>query len=168
MGSKAKAALGTATFLVLATGVEAGLAPWLLTGGWERGGGPPSGPVAVAAGLALGVAGALLVGWTLVRFVAEGVGTPSPLAPPRELVVGGPYRYVRNPMYVGTAAIIAGQGLLLAQPILLAGAAAYVTAFAIYVRRAEEPLLARRFGASWERYRAAVPAWLPCLRPWRG
>lgn len=167
MHGKARAAIGTAAFLVLATGVEAGLAPWLLTR-WERGDGALDGPLARAAGIALGVAGLLLVAWTLWRFVVEGVGTPSPLAPPRELVVGGPYRHLRNPMYAGTAAVIAGQGLLLAQPILLAGAAAYLAAFALYVRRAEEPLLARRFGASWERYRAAVPAWLPRPRRWRG
>lgn len=166
MHGKAKAAIGTATFLVLVTGVEAGVAPWVLTR-FERGDNALAVPAAEIAGLALIVAGVLLLVWTLSRFVAEGVGTPSPLAPPRELVVGGPYRFVRNPMYVATAAIIAGEGLLLAQPILLAGAALYVAAFAVFVHVSEEPLLQRRFGASWERYRAAVPAWLPRLRPWR-
>ncbi|HEY8582523.1 MAG TPA: methyltransferase, partial [Capillimicrobium sp.] len=85
-----------------------------------------------------------------------------------ELVVGGPYRFVRNPMYVATAAVIAAEGLVLARPVLLLAAAAYLTAFAVYVRRAEEPQLARRFGASWARYRAAVPGWRPRATPWRG
>lgn len=161
------AAIGSAAFLVLGTGIEAGVAPWILTG-WERGGGWLDTTAITAAGIALAAAGAAVLLWTLWRFVAEGIGTPSPLAPPRELVVGGPYRYVRNPMYVATGALIAGEGLLLARPVLLVAAAAYLGAFAIYVRRAEEPLLARRFGPAWERYRDAVPGWLPRVRPWRG
>jgi protein-S-isoprenylcysteine O-methyltransferase Ste14 len=164
---KARAAIATAAFLVLASGIEAGLAPWLLTR-WQRGDGLLDTPVARIAGVLLLVAGLGLLLWTYARFVAEGVGTPSPLAPAQELIVGGPYRYVRNPMYVATAAVIAGQGLLLARPVLLAGAGAYLAAFAVFVRRAEEPMLARRFGPAWARYRAAVPAWLPRPRPWRG
>ncbi|HEU4657620.1 MAG TPA: isoprenylcysteine carboxylmethyltransferase family protein [Capillimicrobium sp.] len=167
MDGRAKAAIASAAFLVLASGIEAVLAPWLLTG-WERGDGILDGPVGVVAGALLVAAGAAALLWTYARFVAEGAGTPSPLLPPRELVVGGPYRFVRNPMYVATAAVIAGEGVLLARPVLLVAAGAYLAAFAVFVRRVEEPLLARRFGASWERYRAAVPGWRPRLTPWRG
>lgn len=164
---KANAAIGTALFLLLATGVEVVLAPYVLTR-WERGDGLLDAPGPTAVGIALILAGGAILAWTLWRFVAEGAGTPSPISPPRELVVGGPYRYVRNPMYAATAAVIAGEGLLLARPVLLAAAAAYLVAFAVYVRRAEEPLLARRFGPAWEQYRAAVPGWLPRTRPWSG
>jgi protein-S-isoprenylcysteine O-methyltransferase Ste14 len=100
--------------------------------------------------------------------VLEGSGTPAPVAPPGRLVVGGAYRHVRNPMYVATAAVIAGEGLLLGQVILLAGAAVYCAALALLVRLHEEPVMARRFGAAYDAYRAAVPAWVPRLRPWRG
>ena len=167
MDARRRAAIGSAAFLVLGTGVEAVLAPWILTR-FERGDGWLDHPAITVAGIALAAGGAAVLLWTLWRFVAEGIGTPSPLAPPRELVVGGPYRFVRNPMYVATAALIAGEGLLLARPVLLVAAAAYLAAFAVYVRRAEEPLLARRFGPAWARYRAAVPGWLPRARPWRG
>lgn len=161
------AAIGTVVFFVLASCVEAGLGPWLLTR-WEVGGGPPSGTAWQVPGAVLIGGGLALLLHTFARFAIEGVGTPTPLAPPERLVVGGAYRWLRNPQYVATAAVIAGQGLLLAQPILLLGAAAYVAAFALFVRRVEEPLLARRFGAEYETYRQGVPGWWPRLRPWEG
>ena len=49
------------------------------------------------------------------RFVVEGVGTPAPVAPTNELVVGGLYRYVRNPMYLAVAAVILGQAAILGE-----------------------------------------------------
>jgi protein-S-isoprenylcysteine O-methyltransferase Ste14 len=149
-------------FLVLASCVEAGVGPWLLTGGWEIGDGPPPHVAGwQIAGAVLVVAGFALLLHTFTRFAIEGVGTPTPLAPPERLVVGGAYRWLRNPQYVATAAIIAGQGLVLAQPILLAGAALYVATFAVFARRHEEPLLAQRFGDEYEAYRRAVPGWWP-------
>jgi protein-S-isoprenylcysteine O-methyltransferase Ste14 len=161
-----RAAIGTAAFFVLASCVEAGLGPWVLTQ-WRTG--PwPTGTAWQVAGIALGVAGLALLLHTFTRFAVDGGGTPTPLAPPRRLVVVGAYRWLRNPQYVATAAIIAGQGLLLGQPILLGGAAAYLLAFVLVVRRFEEPLLVRRFGAEYEAYRRAVPGWWPRRRPWEG
>jgi protein-S-isoprenylcysteine O-methyltransferase Ste14 len=101
-----------------------------------------------------------------VRFVVEGFGTPAPVAAPERLVVGGVYRYVRNPMYVAILATIVGQALLLGRlGLLLYAAVAWLVA-AAFVRFYEEPTLTRRFGAKYEAYRHAVPAWLPRLRPW--
>jgi len=71
-------------------------------------------------------------------------------------------------MYVATATVIVGEALLFAQPVLLVGAAAYLTAMAMLVHVTEEPRLARRFGASYDAYRQAVPGWIPRLRPWDG
>ena len=71
-------------------------------------------------------------------------------------------------MYVATATVIVGEALLFAQPVLLLGAAAYLTAMATLVHAVEEPRLARRFGASYDAYRQAVPGWIPRLRPWDG
>ncbi len=97
----------------------------------------------------------------------EGIGTPAPVAPPQLLVVGGIYRHVRNPMYVAVLAAILGQALLLGQLVLLGYAAAMWLVFAAFVRFYEEPTLAESFGADYDAYRRAVPAWLPRLRPWR-
>jgi protein-S-isoprenylcysteine O-methyltransferase Ste14 len=101
-----------------------------------------------------------------VRFVVEGLGTPVPVAAPERLVVGGPYRYVRNPMYVAILAAIVGLALLLGQLRLLLFPSAFWPIVAAFVRWYEEPALTRRFGAEYEAYRRAVPAWWPRLRPW--
>ncbi len=100
------------------------------------------------------------------RFVLEGIGTPAPVAPTARLVVGGAYRYVRNPMYLAVAAVIFGQALLLGQAGLLLYAAVFCVIVAAFVRVYEEPVLSRRFGAQYEAYRRAVPAWWPRRTPW--
>ena len=162
---KGTAAVGSAAFFLAAPGVVGGLIPWLLTGWRVREPVPYLASVRVlgAVLLAAGLVALIPVFW---RFVVEGLGTPAPVAPDR-LVVGGKYRYVRNPMYVAVLAVIVGQALLLGQPILLAYAAALWLIVASFVRFYEEPTLIRRFGAEYEAYRRAVPAWWPRLRPWR-
>ena len=101
-----------------------------------------------------------------VRFVTEGVGTPAPVAPTQRLVVGGLYRYVRNPMYLAVAATIVGQALVLGQLVLLPYAAGFVLVVYAFVRLYEEPTLRRQFGDQYEEYRQAVPGWWPHRRPW--
>jgi protein-S-isoprenylcysteine O-methyltransferase Ste14 len=101
------------------------------------------------------------------RFVVEGIGTPAPVAPTERLVVGGLYRYVRNPVYLAVGATIVGQALLLGRPVLLVYALAFAATVAAFVHGYEEPTLAHRFGDDYEKYRRAVPAWRPRLRPWR-
>lgn len=156
---------GSALFFLAGPGLEAGVGPWLLTG-WERGGGPLDHPASRVVGIVLIVAGLAVLVHAYARFALEGSGTPAPVAPPEHLVVRGAYRHVRNPMYVATAAVICGQGLLLAQPVLLAAAALYCLALGLWTRFAEERVLRERFGASYDAYRRAVPGWLPRLRPW--
>jgi protein-S-isoprenylcysteine O-methyltransferase Ste14 len=116
------------------------------------------------AGAALLAAGALVLVSAFVRFVVEGVGTPAPVAPTEQLVVGGLYRYVRNPMYLAVAATIVGQALLLGQPILLAWAAVFLAVTATFVHVYEEPALRQRYGAQYEAYCEAVPGWWPNVR----
>ena len=162
---KARAAAGSAGFFVLAPGAVAGLIPWYLTGWRIRE--PVAGWVpARAAGVILLAAGTAMLVRQFARFVTEGSGTPAPVAPPEHLVIGGLYRYVRNPMYVAVEAIIVGQALALGQISLLLYAVATWAVFAAWVRWYEEPALARRFGARYQAYRQAVPAWRPRLRPW--
>jgi protein-S-isoprenylcysteine O-methyltransferase Ste14 len=150
-------------------GIPAGLGfilvllPWLIT---RFQAGTPPWPVAVRAlGVALIVLGGLVNVATFVRFPVEGVGTPFPTNPPssRKVMVGGPYRYVRNPMYVSYFVAILGEALLLSRPVLfiyLLGLAACVTGF---VHWWEEPTMAKRFGAEYEAYRKQVPGWWPRL-----
>src|ERR1035438_3371207 len=118
-------------------------------------------PVAVrAAGVVLIAPGGIVM---VVRFPAERTGLPFPTNPPssRQVIVGGPYRYVRNPMYAAFIAAIIGQALLLSRPVLLLYAAALLIALVAFVRLSEEQTLARRFGAQYDAYRKQVPGWWP-------
>lgn len=160
------AAGGSSLFMAAAPGVVAGLVPWALTGWTVRYDSAWWVPVQVAGGLLL-VAGAVVLVAAFVRFVREGAGTPAPVAPTERLVVGGLYRHVRNPMYVAVVGAVGGQALLLGQPVLLAYGAVAGAGMAAFARGYEEPALARRFGADYDAYRRAVPAWRPRLRPWR-
>jgi protein-S-isoprenylcysteine O-methyltransferase Ste14 len=162
--SRRRAAIGSALFLLAAPGTAAGLVPWLLTG-WEARSWPW--PLRAAGGLLLAASVAALLS-AFARFAREGIGTPAPAAPTQRLVVGGLYRHVRNPMYVAVVGAVLGQALLLGRPVLLAYALALWAVFAAFVRGYEEPVLRRTYGEDYERFRAAVPAWLPRLRPWRG
>ena len=152
------AAAGSALFFAVAPAMVAGVVPWLLTGfdvraTWWA-------PVRVLGAL-LVLAGAAMLVSAFVRFVVEGLGTPAPIAPTEELVVGGLYRYVRNPMYVAVVATIVGEALVLGQPGLLAYAAVVWVTTATFVQVYEEPTLADRYGARYDEYRRAVPAWWP-------
>jgi protein-S-isoprenylcysteine O-methyltransferase Ste14 len=117
-------------------------------------------------GALLVLAGAAVLLHAFARFVVEGLGTPAPVAPPEQLVVGGLYRHVRNPMYVAVASTIIGQALLLGRPVLLAYAALFMAVVAAFVRWYEEPALTERFGQEYAAYREAVPAWHPRLQGW--
>jgi len=156
---RARAAVGSIVFLLVAPGVIAGLIPWLLTG-WHAHAYPF---VVRVAGAILLAAGVLVLLHAFLRFVLEGVGTPAPVAPTERLVVGGLYRFVRNPMYLAVAAALVGQALLLGRPVLLVEAAAFGAAVVAFVRLYEEPTLRRQFGAEYDEYRAAVPGWWPRL-----
>lgn len=162
-----RAAVGSTLFFVVGPGIVVGLVPWLLTDGWQvREPLPYWAPMRLI-GVMLLTAGLIALIQAFWRFVVEGLGTPVPVAAPDRLVVGGLYRYVRNPMYVAALAIIVGQALALGQLGLLLYAAALWLITAAFVRFYEEPTLTRRFGADYEAYRRAVPAWWPRLRPWK-
>jgi protein-S-isoprenylcysteine O-methyltransferase Ste14 len=162
---RATAAAASSLFFALAPGIVAGIIPWWLTR-WEvRAPMANWAPLRIAGGVLI-VAGAIVLIQSFVRFVVEGAGTPVPVAPTERLVVGGLYRYVRNPMYLAVIATIAGQALLLGQPVLLRYALIVLVFFVLFVRLYEEPTLGRRFGTQYEAYRRAVPAWWPRLRAW--
>ena len=162
---RGRAAVGSTVFFVLGPGIVAGLIPWALTG-WRVRHARWHGKPLRGLGVILLAGGLLVLAQAFARFVGEGRGTPAPIAPPDRLVVGGAYRYVRNPIYLALVALIVGQALLLGQPGLLLYAAIVWLGSAVFVRWYEEPQLRRRFGASYDAYRQAVPAWWP-HRPWK-
>jgi protein-S-isoprenylcysteine O-methyltransferase Ste14 len=164
---KGYAAVGSAAFFVVAPCVVAGLIPWWLTH-WQVQTPFPGWIMLRIFGGALVVVGAGFLWHAFSRFVTEGRGTPAPVAPTERLVVGGAYRYVRNPMYLAVLGVIVGQALVLGQLVLLRYAAIVALFFVAFVRLYEEPVLARRFGREYDEYRRHVPGWWPRLqKPYR-
>src|SRR3954469_15762186 len=152
-------AIGSAVFFALAPGVVAGVVPYWLTS-WDA---EPArwGPL----GVVLIAAAATVLIHAFARFVREGIGTPAPIAPTQHLVVGGLYRFIRNPMYVAVVSCVIGQALLLSREVLWVYALGLMALFYAFVRGYEEPVLSQRFGAEYDAYRRAVPGWHPRVRP---
>lgn len=109
--------------------------------------------------IAVLVAGTALLVWCAREFYVAGRGTLAPWAPPKHLVVTGPYRLTRNPMYVGVVAILIGWTVLWGSRALAIYTLVVMAAVHVRVRVAEEPWAARHFGAEWQAYRARVPRW---------
>jgi protein-S-isoprenylcysteine O-methyltransferase Ste14 len=122
---------------------------------------PPGLGAAQGAGMLVGLAGAAVALWCVATFAVVGRGTPAPFDPPRRLVVRGPYRFVRNPMYLGAAVALAGAALVY-QSVALAG---YTVLFLLlahcFVIWYEEPHLRRTFGQEYDAYCARVRRWRP-------
>jgi protein-S-isoprenylcysteine O-methyltransferase Ste14 len=112
-------------------------------------------------GLLLITAGAGLLAACIWEFASRGRGTLSPVDPPRELVVQGLYRYVRNPMYLSVSTMLLGEALLARSLALLGYWAIFFAAANLFVMLYEEPILRRQFGDSYERYTKHVGRWLP-------
>jgi protein-S-isoprenylcysteine O-methyltransferase Ste14 len=106
--------------------------------------------------------------WCVLLFARVGRGTLAPWDPTQRLVVVGPYRHVRNPMITSVATMLAAEALVTGSQ----GVAIWLVVFALWNHLhfvfIEEPGLERRFGASYDEYKAAVPRWLPRIEPWKG
>ena len=164
--SRWSAIAGTIVFFFLAPGIVAGVVPWGISG-WRLHAPFPGygllqilGAILIAGGLA-----ALI--HSFARFALEGRGTPAPVAPTAQLVGGGLYRYVRNPMYVAVLAIIGGQALLFGNIGVAVYGMVVFTAVHAFVLAYEEPTLRETYGADYDAYRANVPRWIPRMSPWR-
>lgn len=161
---RSRAALGSAAFFVVAPGTVIVLIPWLISH-WEFHQPLPYWLVAQVIGGLMVVMGLVVVASVFVEFVKAG-GTPMPLAPTQRLVVSGFNRYIRNPLYFGSRSIILGQALLFGSLGVLIYSVIMWVVPAAFMHWYEERTLARQFGAEYEAYRRAVPAWWPRLHPW--
>ena len=163
---RVRAWVGTFGFLVLAPGVVAGLVPGLITGWRVPWTGGWASAVAIGAGIAI-LTGVVVLLDAFVRF-ARADGTPAPPMPTGHLVVVGPYRYVRNPMYLAVLTIILGQALLFGSGGTLLYAGMVLLAVVVFVLGYEEPTLELEYGDEYREYRRNVRGWLPRVRPWNG
>lgn len=114
-----------------------------------------------AVGIVLMVIGGLIAAMCIGGFVIWGHGTPAPFDAPRRFVAQGPYRFVRNPMYIGGWAVLAGYGLLQRSPAILWLSLVMIGCAHLLVVLYEEPNLERRFGEEYRAYKKVVRRWLP-------
>ncbi len=150
--------LGTLAFSIIVPGTVSILIPWMLIAG-DPGVRPPGGMRLLGLGLVL--AGAGLYFWSAWGFAWVGRGTPLPAAAPVELVVWGPYRYVRNPMYLAVLAVLAGEAIVFSSLRVAVLAFVLWPIFHLFVIGYEERRLTKRFGEPYRKYCARVGRWIP-------
>jgi protein-S-isoprenylcysteine O-methyltransferase Ste14 len=116
-------------------------------------------------GIVLMVLGATLAFACVATFVIRGEGTPAPFDPPRNFVAAGPYKHVRNPMYIGGFAVLVGFGLYEQSVAILLFTLPWLLSAHLFVIFYEEPHLRSAFGAPYDAYCRSVRRWLPLPRP---
>jgi protein-S-isoprenylcysteine O-methyltransferase Ste14 len=112
-------------------------------------------------GMIVTATGTAIALWCVFTLVFVGKGTPAPFDPPRRLVIRGPYRLVRNPMYIGASATLVGVALFYESLSILIYAGAFFLATHLFVVFYEETTLRRTFGSDYEAYCRRVRRWLP-------
>lgn len=120
------------------------------------------------AGMFLAGTGAALALWCMLTLVFVGRGTPAPFDPPRQLVVCGPYRYSRNPMYIGTGVAVFGAALFYQSLALFSYGVAFALLAYLFVLGYEEPTLRRTFRHRYPDYCQEVRRWIGRARRYRG
>jgi protein-S-isoprenylcysteine O-methyltransferase Ste14 len=130
--------------------------PWLILG---YGGAQPT-PVVWPAVVLIGIGVALYL-WCLWLFATVGRGTPGPWDPTERVVATGPYRWVRNPMYLAVFLVVIGEALLFVSVPLLVYFGIVALVVQLFVVGYEEPTLTQSFGDEYSAYRRRVPRWIP-------
>jgi protein-S-isoprenylcysteine O-methyltransferase Ste14 len=143
-------------FTIVVPGLGGVLVPW-----WILTHGRPTPTPAMWAAIPVMTAGTALYVWCSWNFAAVGGGTPGLWDAPSRVVAAGPYRWVRNPIYIAALLIVGGEAWLFLSIPLLAYAGIMAIFFHLSVTSYEEPALGRRFGSAYTEYRRAVPRWIP-------
>jgi protein-S-isoprenylcysteine O-methyltransferase Ste14 len=154
------ALMRAATYATLFVGIVLIYVPAILIS-WSGIVRPATIEVQQVVGMAIGAVGAGIALWSVFTFASIGRGTPAPFDPPRQLVIQGPYHFVRNPMYIGAGIALVSAALFYESLLLLgfAGLSFLVThAFVVWY---EEPTLRRTFGQEYEAYCRHVRRWWP-------
>lgn len=119
------------------------------------------------AGIFIFIAGVSLLAVTVSSFIRIGKGTLAPWSPTKNLVVGGVYAYVRNPMITGVLTALLGESFIAHSVNIYIWAILFYAINTIYFLISEEPGLEKRFGTEYREYRKNVPRWIPRFTPWR-
>jgi protein-S-isoprenylcysteine O-methyltransferase Ste14 len=107
--------------------------------------------------------GATIALWCVLSFALIGRGTPAPFAAPRRLVTRGPYRFMRNPMYVGVGMFFVGAAFFYQSLLFFAYVVLFFVSSHVFIVLYEEPSLRRTFGDEYTAYCGRVRRWSPRL-----
>lgn len=121
---------------------------------------------ALVIGIILLIAGLSIAISTVYFFLTVGQGTPAPWAPPKKLVVKGPYCYVRNPMMSGAFIILIAESLLFSSKGIFIWFTILLVIGTFYLLFFEEKTLIKRFGDDYLLYKNNVSRWIPRLNKW--
>jgi len=150
----------TLIFTIIVPGFWTVLVPYWVVG---RGARLELSGASVAGGLLVVAGVGLYLMCAFWGFALLGRGTPAPIDPPKKLVVVGPYRVVRNPMYWAVLYVMLGEALVFRSvPLAEIGCAFFVFTM-LFVMLYEEPILREKFGAEYDAYCRRVPRWIPRL-----
>ena len=116
------------------------------------------------AAVPLWLIGTFVILWCSVDMVLRGLGTPAHFDPPKRLLINGPYRYVRNPIYLGALFVQLGYLIWFGSGITISYFLFFVLAYHILIVFVEEPVLKKTFGAAYDEYSEHVPRWIPRFR----
>jgi len=112
-------------------------------------------------GIVIGAIGTSMALWCIFSFAILGKGTPAPFDPPQRLVIRGPYRIVRNPMYLAAGVALTGAALFYDSWELIVYTSVLLVITHLLVVFYEEPVLKKTFGPDYDVYRTQTGRWLP-------
>jgi protein-S-isoprenylcysteine O-methyltransferase Ste14 len=115
----------------------------------------------------LWIMGAWIIVWCSVDMVRKGRGTPAHMDPPKQLIINGLYRYVRNPIYLGALMFHFGYILWFGSGWMIVYFLFFVLVYQILIVWVEEPILRHMFGEQYQAYCRQVPRWIPNLKSFR-
>jgi|TARA_B100002003_G_C13843995_1_gene414071 protein-S-isoprenylcysteine O-methyltransferase Ste14 len=105
--------------------------------------------------------------WSVRTFYTKGgEGTPGPWHPVSNLIISGPYRYVRNPMILGVVGLLLFESALFTSRPLLLWVIVFFVGNIVYFKIFEEKELIKRFGSDYEDYKNKVSMLFPKLTPY--
>ncbi len=152
-----KKALKSVLFLILVPAVFIGVIPFVFL----QSGAEINTSIFFFLALPMWMFGGMMILLCFWDFLVKGKGTPAPIDPPKELVITGLYRYIRNPMYAGVLLMLFSEFLWLGYLNMLFYALFFFAAFHLFIIFYEEPTLKKSFGDHYRFYLNTVPRWIP-------
>lgn len=147
-------------FTILQPGLVVALLPYLIIRNRISGAFSPPFQLHHYAGSVMFIIGLMIMFSCIIAFALKGRGTLSPADPTKRLVVGGLYKYSRNPMYVGVMLALIGEAIFFRSANIWIYLLIVFTVFNMFILFHEEPRLKKDFGEEYRNYCKKVNRWI--------